>query len=381
MRRSRSGRPSAIDLFSGCGGLTLGLEQADFDVVGAVELDPAAVRTYTANHRKVKVKNTDIRKLSARAFRRELKMRVGELDLLAGCPPCQGFSVLRTRNGSRRNRDYRNDLIYQMLRFAREFRPKALMMENVPGLMGQRPLAILSKGLVALGYQVVCAIRDAADYGVPQRRRRLILLASRGFEPRFAKELHRVRTVRSAIGAIAEPGRSRDALHNLPEKKRASRVAQLIRDIPKDGGSRTDLPRSRQLGCHKRSNGFRDIYGRMAWNKVAPTITSGCFNPSKGRFLHPEQDRAITMREAAMLQSFPRKYNFDVSCGKEAIALMIGNALPPEFIRRHALEIRKGLIQARLGHGKYEHGGHVFAQTAIRNHVPSEGPRKRGNRA
>jgi DNA (cytosine-5)-methyltransferase 1 len=378
--RSRSDRFTAIDLFSGCGGLTLGLKQAGFNVVGAVEADAVAVNTYLANHRYVRVKHVDIRKLSARGFRRELRMRVGELDLLAGCPPCQGFSVLRTRNGSKRNRDHRNDLVHQMLRFAREFRPKAIMMENVPGLMGQRPLVNLCDGLRALGYVVTCAIKDAANYGVPQRRRRLILLAGRGFEPRFAKETRRIRSVRGAIGAMTEPGRSRDALHNLPEKKRAERIARLIRDIPRDGGSRTDLPKNRQLDCHRRSNGFGDIYGRMAWNKVAPTITSGCFNPSKGRFLHPEQDRAITMREAALLQTFPRRYVFDVSWGKEAIALMIGNALPPEFIRRHALEIQKDLTQRKSQSGKTHHGRHVLAQTAIGNHVESERLRKRGNR-
>lgn len=378
-RHSRSKRLAAIDLFSGCGGLTLGLEQAGFDVVGAVEIDAAAVSTYRANHHHVNLKHLDIRRLSARGFRRELKMRVGELDLLAGCPPCQGFSVLRTHNGSKKNKDHRNELVHHMLRFAREFRPKAIMMENVPGLMGQRPFMELCNGLRALGYAVACAIKDAAHYGVPQRRRRLILLAGRDFEPRFAKEVHRIRTVRSAIGAMTEPGRGRDAVHNLPEKKRAERVAQLIRDIPKDGGSRTDLPNSRQLPCHRRSNGFKDIYGRMAWDSISPTITSGCFNPSKGRFLHPEKNRAITMREAALLQTFPPNYVFDVSWGKEAIALMIGNALPPEFIRRHALEIRERLTQRISGMRKVRHGRHVFAQTAIRNHVKSKRLRKRGD--
>lgn len=380
-RHSRGGRPTAIDIFSGCGGLTLGLEQAGFNVLGAVEMDAAAVSTYRANHRRVRVKHIDIRKLSPRGFRRELKVQRGELGLLAGCPPCQGFSVLRTRNGSKRNRDNRNELVDQMLRFVKEFYPKAVMMENVPGLMGQRPFVRLCNGLRALGYTVKSAIKDAADYGVPQRRRRLILLAGRGFEPQFAKETRRFRSVRGAIGSLTEPGRSRDALHNLPEKRRAERVTKLIRDIPKDGGSRTDLPKSRQLSCHRRSNGFSDIYGRMAWDKVAPTITSGCFNPSKGRFLHPEQNRAITMREAALLQTFPRNYVFDASWGKEAIALMIGNALPPEFIRRHALEVHRGLTVRRSRNRKVHHGRHVFAQTAIRNHVKSKRLRKRGNRA
>jgi DNA (cytosine-5)-methyltransferase 1 len=230
-----------------------------------------------------------------------------------------------------------------MLRFVEEFRPKAVMMENVPGLVKQRSFRDLCRGLRKLGYRIEFAIKDAARYGVPQRRKRLILLAGRGRELEFAAESNRVRTVRGAIAGMTRPGRSRDALHNLPEKKRALRIQRLIRDIPKDGGSRGDLPKNRQLPCHKRSNGFKDIYGRMAWDKVAPTITSGCFNPSKGRFLHPEENRAITMREAARLQGFPPNYLFDLSAGKEAIALMVGNALPPEFIRRHALKIYDSL--------------------------------------
>jgi DNA (cytosine-5)-methyltransferase 1 len=255
------------------------------------------------------------------------------------------------------------------------------MIENVPSLIRHKPFADLCSGLRALGYQITFAIKDAAYYGVPQRRRRLILLAGRGYEIQFAPEERRLRSVRGAIGKMSEPGRSRDALHNIPEKKRAGRIVKLIRDIPKDGGSRGDLPRSRQLECHKQTDGFKDIYGRMAWGDVAPTMTSGCFNPSKGRFLHPEKDRAITMREAALLQSFPRKYAFDLSCGKEAIALMIGNALPPEFVRRHALEVRRVLKQRSLRGSRKRHGRRLFQKRAIGDYGQSAKSRKRCYRA
>ena len=137
-------------------------------------------------------------------------------------------------------------------------------------------------------------------------------------------------------------GESGDPVHDIPEK-RAMRTMQLIRRIPRDGGSRTDLPEEDQLECHKRCEGFKDVYGRMSWEKVSPTITSGCFNPSKGRFLHPEEDRAITMREAALLQGFPQRYKFPTTSNKSAIALMIGNALPPPFISAHARVIRSAL--------------------------------------
>lgn len=333
----------AIDLFSGCGGLTLGLKQAGFEVLCAVELDATAARTFRANHPEVLLKEMDIRALPAASLKRELELTGGQLDLLAGCPPCQGFSALRTRNGANKNRDNRNRLLMEMLRFTRAFQPKAVMMENVPKLIGYRPFKLFCNKLKKLGYRLKFEVKDAACYGVPQRRRRLILLASRGFDIPFAPEARRSRTVRDTIANLPERGHSRDRLHNMPEKRRAPRITALIRDIPKDGGSRSDLPRQRQLSCHQRSDGFKDVYGRMAWDDVAPTITSGCFNPSKGRFLHPTKNRPITMREAALLQGFPRRYIFDPCLGKEAIALMIGNALPPEFIRRHASEIRRVL--------------------------------------
>ena len=338
-------KPIAIDLFSGCGGLTVGLKQAGFRVAGAVELDPIAAKTYKLNHKNTFVWQTDIRKLPISQIMRKVKLKKGELDLLAGCPPCQGFSRIRTRNGAQQNRDHRNILVCEILRFVRALRPKAVMMENVPGLASRKSFNDLCVGLKRLGYIVEWQIKEASKYGVPQRRQRLILLAGRGFKISFAEESDQFKTVKGAIGNLPKAGSSGDPLHDLPENRRA-RVLRLIRDIPKDGGSRLDLPLSRQLPCHKRCNGFKDIYGRMAWNEIAPTITGGCFNPSKGRFLHPCENRAITLREAALLQTFPEKYKFVLPATKQTIALMIGNAFPPEFIRPHALQIIKSLPNA-----------------------------------
>src|SRR5580704_2912833 len=153
---------TAIDLFSGCGGLTLGLKQAGFQVVAAVELDASAVATYRSNHPEVLVKHGDIRRLSPPGLRRALGLRAGELDLLAGCPPCQGFSALRTLNGAKDTADRRNRLIYQMLRFARAFRPKAVMMENVPALLHQKSFRRLGRGLEKLGYKLTFGVKNAA---------------------------------------------------------------------------------------------------------------------------------------------------------------------------------------------------------------------------
>ena len=336
---------TAIDLFSGCGGLTLGLKLAGLKVVAAVENDALAIETYQANHPEVLVCPDDIRKVKAASLRKRLRLEVGELDLLAGCPPCQGFSKLRTRNGAKQKRDERNRLITNMLRFARAFRPKTIMMENVPGLAEHWSFKNLCRDLRCLGYRIEWDIKDARHYGVPQRRKRLIMVAGRRFDVKLAKESKSVKTVRKAIGDLKKPGRSWDKLQNLPEK-RSAKVLNLIRAIPKNGGSRTDLPKWRQLACHRRTDGFKDIYGRMSWDQPAPTITGGCFNPSKGRFVHPAEDRAITLREAAILQSFPRRYRFPIDKSKESMALMIGNALPPVFIRRHANEIVRSLDAA-----------------------------------
>lgn len=336
-------RPIAIDLFSGCGGLTLGLKQAGFQVIGAIENDPVAVETYRLNHRKVTVWCKDIRKVSVSSVMRELNLRKGELDLLAGCPPCQGFSSMRTRNGGRRVRDKKNkDLVFEFLRFVKKIRPKTIMMENVPGLNTDKRIKVICQRLERMGYAWERRVLNAADYGVPQRRKRMILLGSRFDFIEFAREEPCRRTVRETIGRLPRPGRSGDPLHDFPEV-RSEKVIKLIKRIPKDGGSRTALGKSSQLDCHKRHEGFKDVYGRMWWNRVAPTITGGCTNPSKGRFLHPMQDRAITLREAALLQSFPRKYRFSLIKGKSGVMTMIGNALPPEFIRRHAIEVRRHL--------------------------------------
>jgi len=349
-RKTQKARPCAIDLFSGCGGLTLGLKRAGLRVVAAIENDELAAQTYKSNHSRVRICKNDIRKIAARTLMRELGLKSGELDVLAGCPPCQGFSVLRTRNGSSQRRDRRNGLIAEMLRFIRAFRPKAVMLENVPGLSAHWSFRKTCRDLRRLGYCVQWDVKDARHYGVPQRRKRLILVAGRGFEIPFAPESDTIRTVRHAIGHLGKVGKTRDALHNQPEN-RSARIVSLIKAIPKNGGSRGDLPRSRQLKCHKHFDGFGDIYGRMAWDEASPTITGGCYNPSKGRFLHPNENRAITLREAALLQTFPGKYRFPIDASKESVALMIGNALPPEFTQRHAAQIVKSLKGAAKAAG------------------------------
>jgi len=314
------------------------MKQAGFRVLGAVDIDPLSVQTFKANHPEVEVWSEDIRALQGDAVRKRLQLRKGDLDLLAGCPPCQGFSTLRTLNGGRNIEDPRNNLVFEFLRMVRELMPKAVMLENVPGLGADRRMADFCRSLSVLGYAHRYRVLNAADFGVPQRRRRLILLAARSGLIDYAEPCTEHPTVRTVIGSLPTAGKSGDALHDLPEN-RSARVMELIRKIPKDGGSRLQLARADQLHCHLRCTGFKDVYGRMAWDAPAPTITSGCYNPSKGRFLHPAEDRGITLREAALLQSFPRDYRFPVEQGKLALASLIGNAFPPEFVRRHAARV------------------------------------------
>ena len=341
IQKMRRKQYTPIDLFSGAGGLTLGLKKAGFKVLAGVEINSVAANTYRANHPNIKLFECDVKKLSEAEILRELKLKRGELDLLAGCPPCQGFSTQRTRNQVASIADDRNELIFEFLRIVEITLPKTIMLENVPGLAKDWRITSLREKLSELGYLInddFAQIKDAANYGVPQRRRRLLVKASRFGTISNPKPAILRKTVRESISQLPKPGVSGDTLHDIVEN-RSDKVKKIISLVPKNGGSRSDISREYWLECHKRSEGsYRDVYGRMPWDDVAPTITGGCHNPSKGRFIHPDQDRAITLREAALLQTFPKDYIFSLEKGKDAVALMIGNALPPEFIRQHANE-------------------------------------------
>lgn len=325
-------KPVAVDLFSGCGGLTLGLKRAGFRVAVAVEHDSLACRTYRANHRSTALIERDVRNVTGEDI---VEAAGGHIDLVAGCPPCQGFSTMRTKNGRVRVEDPANELVFEFLRIVTEIRPTMVMLENVPALATDERIAQVIARFEEEGLRCTIAILNAQHYGVPQRRRRMILLASTYSRPTLAARSVRTRTVRGVIGRLPKPGESEDKLHNYSVRRSPS-VMAIIKSTPKDGGSRKDVPKKYVLPCHRACDGFKDVYGRMSWGRPAPTITGGCINPSKGRFLHPEQNRAITLREAAMLQGFPRRYRFDMSRGRYPAAQMIGNAFPPIFAQKHA---------------------------------------------
>jgi DNA (cytosine-5)-methyltransferase 1 len=263
------------------------------------------------------------------------------LHLLAGCPPCQGFSRIRTLNGAREGDHDKNDLIWSFFDFIREFEPKAVLLENVTGLGSDERFHLLKKQLeIDLGYNVTHEILNAAEYGVPQNRKRFVMVAAKNFIPVLSAPAAPRTTVREAFAGLPPQGESHDVLHDYTEK-RAQHVQRIIAAIPVNGGSRRDLPPDLILACHRKHDGFSDVYGRMHWDRPAPTITGGCINPSKGRFLHPSEPRAITLREAALLQGFPRNYKFDLSRGRYVAAQMIGNAFPPAFAAHQARSIAK----------------------------------------
>jgi DNA (cytosine-5)-methyltransferase 1 len=333
----------SIDLFSGCGGLTEGMHKAGFTTKLAIEIDKSAVFAFKMNHKNTTVIQEDIRKIDIDEIKRLLNNE--PLHLLAGCPPCQGFSSIRKLNRKKSVLDKRNNLVSEYFRFVRELKPLTIMMENVPGLKDYYLFKNILKKLSNLGYYTKVEVVNVKDYGVPQNRKRLVLVGSLLGEINIAGPLKTRRTVRNAIGKLPFPELSEDPLHKIfPEH--TPRILNKIRLIPKNGGSRKDLPKEFTLKCHdKKDIGFNDVYGRLRWDDYSTTITGGCLNPSKGRFLHPEQDRCISAREASLLQSFPKDYKFPIDLKKSDLALLIGNALPPRFSYYQSKNIKEHLIK------------------------------------
>lgn len=322
---------NAIDLFSGCGGMTEGLINAGFQVIAAVEIDKFASETYRANHDKhgVVLFEEDIRTLKAEKI---LELLKGEpLHLLAGCPPCQGFSSLRRKNKKRSYKDNRNSLILEYLRMVEELQPITIMLENVPGIENYTLFKKVFTRLKKLGYNPIYSVVNVASYGVPQRRKRLVMLGSLLGEVAIPQGNGNIRTVRDFIGDLESVEETDDNVHRR-YPRHSEEVMRRIQLTPHNGGSRKDLPEQYTLECHRKEGiGFNDVYGRLRWDDVSSTITGGCLNPSKGRFLHPEEDRCITAREAALLQTFRRDYVFPDDIPISNLALMIGNALPPKL--------------------------------------------------
>lgn len=348
----------AVDLFAGTGGLSLGLKRAGFSVRAAVELDEDAAKTYRTNHRGTPVLVSDIRKVTSSGIRSAVGDR--RIDLLVGCAPCQGFCSLTRKF---RRRDPRNNLLLEMGRLVRGIRPRAVFMENVPGLEGRRVFRDFLRQLRQSGYIPKWRVVQMADYGVPQFRRRLVLLAGRGFSIPFPEPTHSRNpegraglkpwvSVRRVLGGHRFPVRLARSWDDGGPRRFSWHVVRDIRSetaarlrAARPGGTRLELDEALLPECHRNGyEGFRNVYGRMSWDRPAPTITSGCTTPCKGRFGHPDRRRTtISVREAALLQTFPEWYSFQTD-QIDAVCEMIGNAVPPEFARIVGLQLRRVLL-------------------------------------
>jgi DNA-cytosine methyltransferase len=346
-----------VDFFAGAGGMSAGFHSTRhsgmaFRHLAAIDIDAQVLETLRLNLN-VPTHRLDVRKLAAQpgslaALIPEIEPGVRKSPLVfVGCPPCQGFSAHRKKDI---RDDPRNSLIMSFVELVAYFRPDVIVMENVPEMLRGRFEHYYAAGrdrLVDLGYSLTSGILDASLFGVPQRRRRAVVLGSLAGAielPEPALSQAEVRTVRDAISHLpsVRAGESdpRDPWHRAPNH--IDRILRKIAQIPADGGDRRWLPSSEQLACHVgvdagATPGFTDVYGRLRWDEPAVTMTAKCATPSCGRFLHPEQHRNITIREAALLQTFPHNYVFTGQFLKQY--RQIGEAVPPLLARHLAFAV------------------------------------------
>lgn len=317
----------AIDFFCGAGGLTFGLQQSGINVLCGIDFDNSVAETYKSNNN-VPFLHADINELSYSQLGSILKTKKNkkQLILFAGCAPCQPFSKINRSGSTAREMN----ALLRFGEFIDRFRPHFVISENVPQIKNQKKIfKRFIKMLENAGYNVCYALLNAKDYGVPQNRLRLVLLASRVSDISIPKLEVPERTVRDAIAHF--PKISSGGNHKTQPNHIAMKLSPLnlkrITATQHDGGDSRTWPKKLQLDCHMKTEGYYDVYGRMFWDKPAPTLTTRCISYSNGRFGHPEQDRAISIREAAAIQSFPDDFVFHGSM--TMAARHIGNAVPP----------------------------------------------------
>lgn len=341
---------SCVDLFCGAGGLTHGFVKEGLPVVAGIDQDRACRYPYEQNNESVFLER-DVSDVATD----ELEQLFGdaEIRILAGCAPCQPFSTYSQRYDIGRNERW--GLLYEFSRLAEGTLPEIITMENVPSVQKHEVFHDFVSQLEELGYHVWYQVVDSTHYGVPQTRKRMVLLASLYGSIRMIDRTHaKPKTVKQAIGRLksiaAGEASKRDKLHVSASLSEIN--LQRIK-VSKPGGSWRDWPKRLVADCHREGTGrtYPSVYGRMEWHKPAPTMTTQCFGYGNGRFGHPEQDRAISLREAAVLQGFPRNYKF-VPKGDPVsfttLGRMIGNAVPVGLGQAIAKSIKKHLEEHGL---------------------------------
>ncbi len=326
----------AIDFFCGAGGLTRGLLDVGIDVLAGVDNDESLYETYTTNNKASLFICEDINKVDIIKLRRFLGIAEKDAVLYAACTPCQPFSTLNRMDGE----DHRRSLLLSFGRIVKIAPPDFILVENVPGLNGTVGKTIYGKFLKILadcGYKYTYAdLLDAKDFSVPQVRKRFILIASRVKSIVSPTRAKRVYTVRSAIGKYPPilHGASSTKFQNHVARRLPRHHRRIVLAIPKNGGSRSDIKDSTLLlKCHrKKPKVHKDVFGRMSWDDPAPTLTCRCSDVYCGRFVHPSQNRGISLREAAAIQTFSDSYRFFGTFSQ--IARMIGNAVPVRLAKQ-----------------------------------------------
>ncbi len=352
-RLKRAETVVAVDLFCGAGGLTKGLVDAGIAVKLGIDLDESCRHPYESNNLGAKFLRQDISKIDAKEISGAWKN--ADIRVLAGCAPCQPFSSY-TQGQDWKRRDQWG-LLLAFAKLAIKTKPHIVTMENVPDLARHNVFAVFRRSLEAHGFSIAWDVLDCRKYGIPQSRRRLVLIASRLGVPELPRPTHAKpdswKTVREAIGALpaiaAGSSDPSDALH-VSSNLSPINLARIAASKP--GGTWRDWPAHLVAPCHKRESGstYPGVYGRMSWDLPSPTITGQCYGFGNGRFGHPKQHRAISLREAAILQTFPRNYSFVPSgsrIGMASIGQLIGNAVPPRMAKVIGLAIRKHISSYR----------------------------------
>lgn len=345
----------AVDFFCGAGGMSYGLSQAGIQVLAGVDNDRDCKNTYEANVPNAKYIRHDITSLTAPELARRLDIERDDPNLVfSGCSPCQFWSKIRTDKTKSMKTAF---LLEQFQRFIKYFRPGFVVVENVPGLYKQKHSSILTDFLSFLssrGYNYQDGIINANDFGVPQNRMRYVMIASRvsTVRPLLADCGCQALRVADFIGSengFAQVGHGHRDLTPFLHTTAAlsNKNARRIEVTPPSGGDRRSWANDPELQINAyrgKDNMFRDVYGRMSWDRPAPTITTRFISLSNGRFGHPEENRAISIREGATLQTFPKAYRFH-STSLNTLARQIGNAVPPALAKRigeHLNSVRNG---------------------------------------